>query len=432
MRNDGENDGAAAAVQPPAVDEGAGPAQPQPRNLLPFVIAAVLAISAGAFLYWWLYLRGVVSTDNAQVEGHVHEISARVAGHILEVFVSDNEEVKAGQLLVRLDPRDFEAALALRRAELASAKAAEAGARTNIALTAQNADANLDQANAGVQIGVTGLDSANKQTEQARAQIATAEANLRAAEASLEKAGKDLTRTTRLVLQAVAPQEELDAVEADHKVAMANAEAARTALQEARVNLEVSIARAAQTTAGIGFAKGRLKAAQTGPLQVSAARDAADQSASAVQQAEAALRQAELNLSYTQITASVDGLVSKKRAEKGAQVVVGQPLMAIVPLEDTWIVANFKETEITHMQAGQKAKFTVDAYPGRTFHGTVDSIAAGTGARFSLLPPENATGNFVKVVQRIPVKIRMERADAGEMPVLRPGMNAIVTVDVGH
>jgi membrane fusion protein (multidrug efflux system) len=206
---------------------------------------------------------------------------------------------------------------------------------------------------------------------------------------------------------------------------------AKAQIAGAKAGLDVKVAQVAQARAGILYAQAKLEGTEAGPLQVAAAKDQANQADATVQKAEAALSQAELNLSYTKMYAPVDGVVSKKTAETGAHLSAGQPIMAVVELANSWVVANFKETQITHMKSGQKVEITVDAYPKRTFRGVVDSIAAGTGARFSLLPPENATGNYVKVVQRIPVKIVVDRS-AKDAPPLRPGMNVIATVDVGR
>jgi membrane fusion protein (multidrug efflux system) len=392
----------------------------QKRGQLPFVIIAGVTIACGVAIYWWMYLRGIVSTDDAQVEGHIHQISPRVPGVIVKVHVNDNQTVKAGQLLVELDPKDFEVIVAQQRAELASARAAVVGARTNVQVTDKNSASTIDQSKALVKLAEAFLTSLQKQVEQARADLKAREAQYKAA------------------ADEFAIREEMHSKSADTKLNLVVARNARDAgkalLERADAGLAVTLAQVGAALAGIQYSQARLRGAEVGPLQVEVAKEQTNQADAAVQKAEAALAQAELNLSYTNIVSPVDGVVSKKTAESGAHVVAGQPLMAIVPLQDTWVVANFKETQITHMKPGQKAVITVDAYPGRTFHGVVDSIAAGTGARFSLLPPENATGNFVKVVQRIPVKIRVERSGDGlDSLALRPGMNVIATVNIrGH
>ena len=408
------------AGAPPAEFQVAPPTSPakQRRKPLPFVLVAALAIAVGVFAYWWMYRRGIVSTDDAQAEGHVHEISPRVAGNIQKVLVDDNQLVKAGQLLVEMDPRDFEVAVELQKAELASARATAASAKTNVRVTEKNSASNIDQSKAFVTVAEANLSSGEKQVEQTQADLEAKEAQYKAAVDELE---------IREEMYSKQGASKLDVI-----IARDGRDTAKALLAGAKAGLAVKLAQVEQAIAGIQYAQAKLRGAEAGPLQVAAAKDQANQADAAVQKAEASLQQAELNLSYTKIYAPVDGVVSKKSAETGAHVVAGQPIMAIVELANSWVVANFKETQITRIKPGQRATLTVDAYPGRTFYGVVDSLAAGTGARFSLLPPENATGNFVKVVQRIPVKILVDRTRDPNMPALRPGMNVIATVDVQH
>ena len=385
----------------------------------------ILAI-AGVVLWFWL-TSGRESTDDAQVEAHVTQIAARVGGTILHVNVTDNQHVDANAVLVELDPRDYEVARDKARAELADAEATALAAQSNVPITTTTTAGNVTSAQGSLEQARAATESAQKEIDAAHARLTTAQAKLREAEANSTKATRDVERLRGLLAKDEVSQQQFDAASAAADAQRASADSAKSQVTEAEAGVRVAESKLTQAQAGEQQARAGVRTAQTGPEQVAAMRARARSAQARVQQAKAALEQAELNLQYTTIRAPVAGIVSRKMAEVGQIVQAGQPLMALIPLQDVWIVANFKETQLTNMRPGQRATVTVDAYGGKEFKGHVDSIAAATGARFSLLPPENATGNYVKVVQRVPVKIVLEPGQDPEH-LLRPGLSVTPTV----
>jgi membrane fusion protein (multidrug efflux system) len=361
-------------------------------------IVALVLIAAGIFV--WHYYSVRESTDDAQIDGHIDPISARVSGTVLKVYYDDNQQVKAGDLLVELDPKDYEVALARAKADLANAEANAAAARVGVPLTTTTSSSQLAAADAAV-------NAANREIESARARVQEAQANY-------TKAADDLKRMEQLV-----QKDEVSRQQYDASVAAANASKATLAAADAAV--ATAEGRAAQ-------ARAQADSAHTVPEQIKVTRAKSEAAAAEVERDKAALAQAELNLQYTKVTAPVDGILSKRSVEPGQVVQAGQPLFAIVNLDDIWVTANFKETQLKNMRVGQQVQIGVDAF-GKDYKGTLESIGGATGARFSLLPPENATGNYVKVVQRIPVRIRINK---GQDPnhTLRPGMSVVPTVFV--
>lgn len=344
-------------VSPPETPESqrAGPAKKRPP--VGMIVLVIVLLGLGGFgLQRWLYGRTHVTSDNAQVEGHVIPVLPRVLGYVTAVYVSENEPVKEGQLLFELDDRDFRSKLVQAKADLAAARAAA---------------------------GDRGVDG------QAEAQVAAAKAAVVVAQANADKASADYKRYQDLAPRGVVSPQQLDAARAAADVSAAQLDAARKQVAAAEASL---------------------------------------QSASAKREAVAAsVEQAQLNVAWTKITAPASGIVSRKSVEVGQLVQAGQPTMSIVPLDDVWIVANLKETEMRNVTPGDDVDVRIDTYPGRHFAGKVESLSAATGARFSLLPPDNSTGNFTKVVQRIPVRIRLNPGEDREH-VLRPGMSALVTI----
>jgi membrane fusion protein (multidrug efflux system) len=283
------------------------------------------------------------------------------------------------------------------------------------------ADAVLEQAEGSQAASV-------KDVETARARLEASQARLRETQAVYTRATQDLERMKLLIAKDEISKQQYDAAVAAAEAARAASDSARAGIQEIAKAIEATQARVAQADARVKEAQANQQASQTGPQHVAISRSNARSSQARVQLAQAALAQAELNLEYSQLKAPVDGIVSQRKVELGQYVQTGQPLLAIIPLHNVWVMANFKENQLKNMQAGQKARVTVDAYGGRRFEGHIDSIAAATGARFSLLPPENATGNYVKVVQRIPIKIVIDSGQDDAYP-LRPGLSVVVTVD---
>jgi membrane fusion protein (multidrug efflux system) len=369
------------------------------RTGLRWLAGVAVVVVIGGLIALFVSLSGKESTDDAQIDGHINIVSARVAGTVVEVRVKDNESVTAGAVLVQLDRKDYEVALAKARSDLAEAEATSQAARAGVPLTTRTTTSQLTAAGSDV--------------ETARARLAAAEARLREIEANDTQASQDLERMKQLIAKDEISRQEYDSAVARAAAAHAGRDSAKAEVEGARRGVEMALA--------------RLNQAETVPEQVAIMQARAASAEAKVQELRAALEQAQLNLEYTMIRAPVSGIVSRKTVEVGQSVQPGQALLALVPLEDTWVTANFKESQLRNMRPGQKAIVTVDAYGGRKFTGRVESIAAATGARFSLLPPENATGNYVKVVQRIPVKIVL---DTGQDPdhLLRPGMSVVATV----
>jgi membrane fusion protein (multidrug efflux system) len=389
--------------------------------------AAAIIIAVAAVAIWLWVTAGRESTDDAQIDAHVTQVSARVAGTIVKVSVDDNQIVDAGAVLVELDPRDYQVAADKARAELADAEAAAQAAQSNVPITSTTAAGNVATARGGIAQADSGVTAGEKEIDAARARVTTAQARQREADANATKAARDVERLRGLLAKDEVSQQQFDATVAAAEAQKAAADSAKSQVAEAEAGIRVAESKLAQARAGRQQAQAELQTAETAPQQVAAIKARAASAEAHVQQARANLAQAELNLQYATVKAPVRGVVSKKGINAGQVVQAGQPLLAIVQVDEVWITANFKETQLRDMRSGQRAKVDVDAYGGRTYNGKVDSIAGATGSRFSLLPPENATGNYVKVVQRIPVKIVL---DPGQDPdrLLRPGMSVTPTV----
>jgi len=422
------------------------------------IIAAAVVLLLGAIfgVRYWLYSRSHESTDDAFIDGHIIQVSPKASGYVAKIYVNDNQQVKAGDLIVELDARDYEVRLQQAKAALDAGLAKENEAKTNVTLTRATTSASVQQARATVQKSRSdvassraGAASLRSRASEAASAISTAQANLAqtqaqvvAAQADVTRANADVERYRELYAKDEISQQRLVQAETTAKTAVAQLDAAqqRVTAAEARVNE----ARAAQTAAaqtaqqaqtqigsaqaGVNEALGRLALANAAPQQVAVSQAQAETAGATTEQLRSQVAQAELELSYTKIYAPDDGRVTRKSVEAGVLVQIGQPLLAIVP-GDVWVTANFKENQIGRMTPGQAVEIRVDAYPDKTFKGHVDSIQAGTGARFSLIPPENATGNYVKVVQRVPVKIVFdEPPDPKHM--LAPGMSVVPEVAV--
>jgi membrane fusion protein (multidrug efflux system) len=382
------------------------------RGILAAVVAVIVVVSIGI---WW-HSTYSENTDDAQVNGHLIQVSSRINGQVLKVDVEENQVVKQGDAIAELDPRDYEVAVENAQGALASAQANAAAANVNVPITTVNTGSNLSSADANVTGSQASVGQAEKQLDAAHARVAQAQANF-------TKAQADLERYKPLVEKDVISKQQFDA-------AVASADATRAAVADARASeqaavdgVKVALEREAQAQAG-------LKYAQTGPQQVAAQSARAKQAQAQVEQAQAQLDMAKLNLSYTRIVAPAAGIITRKSVEIDQNVAAGQNLLTLVSLEDLWITANFKETQLQHMAAGQAVEIAVDA-TGKTYHGKVTQIGGATGSVLSLFPPENATGNYVKVVQRVPVRIDFNDL-AGEDPshLLRPGLSVEPKVKV--
>lgn len=459
IRDDEIAEGIEAEIESAAKDGKSAGEKRRPLYKRPgFLLALGIALIVGAVvgIRYWLYARSHESTDDAFIEGHVVQVSPKVSGHIVKLYVTDNQEVKEGDLIAEIDPRDYQARLEQARAALDAALARQREAQASVALVRATTRANIQQASAVVQRARTDVETSRvaaaaeqRRVAQARAAVATAEANLAqaraqvaAAEAEATRANADVARYQALRAKDEISQQRLDQAIAAARTANAQLEAARSRVAAAEAQLNEARAaaaaaeenaRRAQTQIGsaqaqVGEALGRLAQAETAPQQVAVTQAQAETATASIEQLRAAVEQAELELSYTKIYAPASGRVTRRAVEEGMLVQAGQPLMAIVA-NDVWVVANFKETQVGRMRPGQPVEIRVDAYPDKVFRGHIDSIQAGTGARFSLIPPENATGNYVKVVQRVPVKIVFdEPPDPQHM--LAPGMSVEPEVKV--
>lgn len=380
-----------------------------------FIIGAVVLVLLGVALYWW-HSTYYESTDDAQIDGNLVQISARIKGYISTVNVEDNARVEKGQVLVEIDPRDAQASLDQGEAALATARANYEAALASVPITSTSTGATLSSAAAGVQAALSTIAGAEKQLDAAQAELLSAEADN-------TKAQLDLQRYTPLVQRDVVSRQQYDAVVATAASAQAKVAAAQANLQGARDQVRVSNDK-------LAVARADYNSAGSGPKQVAAQRAKADAAAAQVQAAEAELETDRLNLSYTKIVAPDSGIVNKKTVQVGQNVSAGQTLMTLIPLTNIWVTANFKETQLDHMRVGQLATFTVDAYDGRTYHARVTQIGGATGSMLSLFPPENATGNYVKVVQRIPVRLDFTNPQEDSDHRLRPGMSVNPSVRV--
>ena len=366
------------------------------RSLLRRVVLGLVIVLGIAGFFLWRYLNSYEGTDDAQVDGHINNVSARISGYVLKVNVTDNQYVDKGAVLVEIDPRDYQVALERARAELADAEATAQAMNLNVPVETIGTTTQVSSSEADLQAAQAGVAGAQGQVNTARARLQEAEANNARAQA-------DVTRYSALVAK-----DEVSRQIYDQAVATAKANAA--AVEGTRAAVAAAEQQIAQAQSRVNQAQAAVQYSHTGPQQVAATQARARAAIATVQQKRAALDKAQLDLDYCTVVAPVTGIVNK-RVEVGMNVQPGQTLMSVVPLDDVWITANFKETQLRRMKIGQPVTIAVDAY-GREYQGRVDSIAGATGAQFSLLPPENATGNYVKVVQRVPVKI-----------VLNPGQN---------
>jgi membrane fusion protein (multidrug efflux system) len=418
-----------------------------PRRRRRQVILAVIvlaALGAGAWgVHQWRYWDRHISTDDAFVEAHVSPVSARVRGTVLQLLVRDNEIVTAGAALARLDPRDFEVKVDQARAALASAEGRFSMATAGVPMADEGTASQVAVAQAAAERSLLGIDSARRALDERksrlrarRAAVQAAQAEVTAREAEHERAGLDRGRSRELLERTLIARQEFDHTESVFKSTAAGVDAARQRLDSARAEVaqaeaelatqEVVLAQAArqsqESDATLRHARSR-----RGEVPIRSAEAVSAQAQ--VAEARANLREAELNLEYTTLTAPVGGRVTRRTVELGQVVQPGQLLLAVVDVANVWVIANYKETQLTHVRPGQPASIAVDTHPGLALRARVDSIQSGTGSRFSLLPAENASGNFVKVVQRIPVKLVLEPGQNGHA-LLVPGMSVVPVIEL--
>jgi membrane fusion protein (multidrug efflux system) len=379
-----------------------------------------LVIVAALLVAWfWWESRHWESTDDAQIDGHIYPINARVAGQVTKVNYDDGQVVRKGDVLVQIDPTDYAVALDHAKADYKDAQAQALAAQYGVPVQSIGSVAQIRSASADMAQAEAGVAAARKQVEAAQQQVIEAQANA-------VKLNKDVERYQQLL-----GKREISQQLFDQAVAAATAENATVSARQA--SLLVAQAQLKQAETRIEAANAELRNARATPNTVAATKARAESADAQALRSKTALEQAQLNLGYTTIVAPVDGVVGKRSVQVGQNVGVGQDLMAIVPLNDVWVTANFKETQLTHMQPGQPVKVKVDTYGGRKWNGHVSSLGGATGAKYSLLPPENATGNYVKVVQRLPVRIDFDgndKPDFNRDGLLRPGMSVEPDVKV--
>jgi membrane fusion protein (multidrug efflux system) len=408
-------------------------------------LAAVVALAALGYggHIWWQSLKHV-ATDDAYVESSIVVISAKVSGHVAEVLKDDNRAVKAGDLLLRIDPRDYAAKRDQAKAAVAVALASRQATRSETQLTrettsaqAEEARAALESARVAEQAAASAVLEARATVEAKRAAVAAMTADVTGAQSTQRQTAREMERMRRLLQGGFVAQRDFDQAEMASGTSAATLEATQRRLNQAEKEVQQAEAAMASRVLAVSQAKQRINEARAALARVESQRRQVTVKEAEIERAEASLNQAkadlsfaELQLQHTEVRAPADGVISKKSVETGQVVQVGQPLLAIVPLHDVWVVANLKETQLARVTPGMPVQVEIDTFPGKVFHGTVDSLSAGTGARFSLLPPENATGNWVKVVQRIPVKIRLDANEFGNPLTLRAGMSAYVVIRV--
>jgi membrane fusion protein (multidrug efflux system) len=380
-------------------------------------VVIVVAI-IGAIIFWW-QSRKFEDTDDAQIDGYIYPVSARVSGHITKVNVEEGQFVKAGTVIVEIDDSDYKVAVARAQADYLDAQASSQAAGFNVPISEVGSSSQIHSAQSDVLNAEAGISGASKQVEEAEARLVQAQANAKTANA-------DLARYAMLVAK-----KEISQQQYDQAVAAATSANATVTAAEAGVRSAQEVVK--QARARLGQSQASLANAQITPKQISVTQARARAGEAQAARAQASLDQAALNLGYTKIVAPVDGVVGNRSAQVGQNVQVGQEMLSIVPLTGIWVTANFKETQLDHMRPGQPVEIKVDALGGQKFNGKVTSVGGATGARFSLLPPENATGNYVKVVQRIPVRIDFDdtsKPNFNQDGRLRPGLSVVPDVRV--
>jgi len=380
--------------------------------------ALVVLLLIGAAVFWW-QSRRFEDTDDAEVDGHIDPISARVSGHVVKVNVEEGQFVKAGTVLVEIDDSDYQVAVDRARGDYREAVASSEAAQFGVPISQVGSSSQIHSAQADVLNAEAGVTSADRQVEEAQARLIEAEANAKTA-------NLDQARYQTLVGKKEVSQQQYDQAEAAAASANAIVTAANAAVRSSEEVVKQAKARLEQSQAALANA-------QISPKQISATQAQARAGEGNAAKLHASLEQAELNLGYTRVVAPADGIVGSRNVQLGQNVQTGQEMLTIVPLKEIWVTADFKETQLEHMRAGQHVEIEVDALGGQKFGGTVTSIGGATGAKFSLLPPENATGNYVKVVQRVPVRIDFDNhqsADFNQDGRLRPGLSVVPSVRV--
>lgn len=402
------------------------------RGLIGLTSVAVIALLGVNGTHWFQYASSHEETDDAYVTGHLHQVSARVNGTVEKVLVDDNDHVKAGQVLVMLDGRDFQVKVDQALAALEQARRETNAAQTTVVYqdaTAQGQNANAEGTISGAKATIARAEAAVRESSEG---IAFAKSDLTGKQAELERAQLDYQRYDGLEKQGAISTSQRDSAKRDFLVAQSARDSAQQALRQAHERLQQAKESVSAAQAQLAQAKGQMQLANASAVQTRVSQDQVATNVAAVARAQAALNEAKLNLSYTNVVAPTSGRVGKKTVEEGQRVEPGQPLMTIVS-DDEWVVANYKETQLKRMHAGQKVEIQIDSFPDHKFEGRVLSFSPASGASFAVLPSDNATGNFTKIVQRMPVKILFDRNSIrGYEDRLAPGLSVTSHVDVSR
>jgi membrane fusion protein, multidrug efflux system len=416
---------------PPGTPYPVAPAPKRPRKRL---LLAALGMGAIALtivgIRWWQYAGTHQETDDAYVTGHIHPVNSRISGTVTQVLVDDNQKVSQGQLLVQLDPRDYQVALQQAQAALEAARHQADVAQANIGVVATNAQGQTTAAQGNIDAAAASISTSQAALAEAQAGVPAAQANLAQVEANLVKAKLDYDRYTRLAREGASPQQQLDTAKASYEALLAQRNALREQIRQAQAQVVQAQKNVDNAQAKLAATKGTLEQANSVAKQTEANRRQYQATLAAIAQAQAQVKNAQLQLSYTQITAPTAGRIGNKTVEVGQRLQSGQTLMAVVQ-DQEWIVANFKETQLGKMKPGQEVEIKIDSFPNHLFKGKVDSLSPAFGAKFALLPPDNATGNFTKIVQRVPVKVVFDpESIKGYESQIAPGMSVVVSVNL--
>jgi membrane fusion protein (multidrug efflux system) len=417
-------------IEPRAPQTRKKAAKKIPKELI-WAVVGVGAIASSVFGYrWWSYAATHEGTDDAYIAGHVHQIGSRIPGTVTEVEVNDNQQVKPGELLVKLDPSDLKVGVEKAKAALLTAQSQAKAAQANIILSSETTQAKSAQAAGNISDATANIANARAAVSGVKAGIASAQARVAQANANLNKTQQDYNRYSTLYRQGAVNRQQLDNAQAAYQVAQAEKNAADRGVEQSQSQLEQAQQRVNSANAKLAATKSELRQVSASGQQTEANRANYAAARAEVAQAQAALDDARQQFSYTNITAPTGGKVGSKSVEVGQRVQPGTPLMAVVG-KDYWVTANFKETQLGKIKPGERVTVKLDAFDDRTFFGKVESISPASGAEFALLPPDNATGNFTKIVQRIPVKIVLDRQSIkGYESRITPGMSAVVSVEL--
>ncbi len=420
-----------AALPHPELEPITNPKRKNRALVFSVVAVVALGVSIGAYK-WWEHATSVEETDDATISGKVHRLSSRVSGTVTKILVDDNQHVKNGQLLLQIDPKDFLLSLESAKAAEAEAKLKTQEIQSTIVANERQAAAQRFEAESSVSSATAGVDRMKAMLSETELGVALAKTAIKQREAELTRCIADYERYQSLVQDRAATRQSFDKAKQDRDVAEANLQASIESLKQAKTRVAQAKQAVADAQAGVTKAKGAAQSAEAAAANTETTKRNLNVQQATVKKAKSEYDNALTQLSYTQISAPVTGRVGHKTIEIGQQIERGQALMSIVS-DEKWVVANFKETQLSRMRPGQKVEIKIDAFPNKRFAGHVDSISPASGAQFALLPPDNATGNFTKVVQRIPVKIVFEKASIkGYEDLLAPGMSVIPEVHVAE